>query len=63
MAKKMSGQNPVDEAYLRSLMAGSPPEKVTPSIPPKEETDGKRLKRQRRNLKRKRRRKRPHPKR
>ena len=39
MAKKMSGQNPVDEAYLRSLMAGSPPEKVTPSIPPKEETD------------------------
>ena len=39
MAKKTSGQNPVDEAYLRSLMAGSPPEKVTPSIPPKEETD------------------------
>ena len=29
----------MDEAYLRSLMAGSPPEKVTPSIPPKEETD------------------------
>ena len=39
MAKKTSGQNQVDEAYLRSLMAGSPPEKVTPSIPPKEETD------------------------
>lgn len=39
MAKKTSGQNPVDEAYLRSLMAGSLPEKVTPSIPPKEETD------------------------
>lgn len=39
MVKKTSGQNPVDEAYLRSLMAGSPPEKVTPSIPPKEETD------------------------
>lgn len=39
MARKTSGQNPVDEAYLRSLMAGSPPEKVTPSIPPKEETD------------------------
>lgn len=39
MAKKTSGQNPVDEAYLRSLMADSPPEKVTPSIPPKEDTD------------------------
>ena len=26
MAKKASGQNPVDEAYLRSLMAGVPPE-------------------------------------
>ena len=24
MAKKTSGQNPVDEAYLRSLMAGVP---------------------------------------
>ena len=58
MAKKTSGQNPVDEAYLRSLMAGSLPEKVTPSIPPKEETD-----RETRNLKRKRCRKRPHPKR
>ena len=53
----------VDEAYLRSLMAGSPPEKVTPSIPPrKRKRTGKRLKRQRRNLKRKRCRKRPHPK-
>ena len=30
MAKKTSEQNPVDEAYLRSLMAGSPPERVTP---------------------------------
>lgn len=28
MVKKTSGQNPVDEAYLRSLMAGSPPEKA-----------------------------------
>lgn len=26
MAKKTSGQNPVDEAYLRSLMAGVPSE-------------------------------------
>lgn len=39
MAKKTSEQNPVDEAYLRSLMAGSPPERVTPSIFPKGETD------------------------
>lgn len=31
MAKKTSGQNPVDEAYLRSLMAGVPSE---PSPPP-----------------------------
>ena len=63
MAKKTSGQNPVDEAYLRSLMAGSPPEKVTPSIPPKEETDRETTEKARRNLKRKRCRKRPHPKR
>lgn len=33
MVKKTSEQNPVDEAYLRSLMAGSPPERVTPSVP------------------------------
>lgn len=39
MAKKTSEQNPVDEAYLRSLMAGSPPERVTPSVPQKGETD------------------------
>lgn len=26
MAKKTNGQNPVDEAYLRSLMAGVPSE-------------------------------------
>ena len=38
MAKKTSEQNPVDEAYLRSLMAGSPPERVTPSVPQKGET-------------------------
>lgn len=31
MAKKASGQNPVDEAYLRSLMAGVPSE---PSLSP-----------------------------
>lgn len=31
MAKKTSGQNPVDEVYLRSLMAGVPSE---PSPPP-----------------------------
>lgn len=31
MAKKTSGQNPVDEAYLRSLMAGVPSE---PSLSP-----------------------------
>lgn len=35
MVKKTSEQNPVDEAYLRSLMAGSPPERVTPSVPQK----------------------------
>ena len=40
MAKKASEQNPVDEAYLRSLMAGNPPEKVVPSVPGKKETDG-----------------------
>ncbi|SEL14546.1 DUF3408 domain-containing protein [Bacteroides thetaiotaomicron] len=39
MAKKTSEQNPVDEAYLRSLMAGSPPERVTPSVPQEGETD------------------------
>lgn len=31
MAKKTNGQNPVDEAYLRSLMAGVPSE---PSLSP-----------------------------
>ena len=40
MVKKTSEQNPVDEAYLRSLMAGSPPERVTPSVPQNGETDG-----------------------
>lgn len=40
MAKKTSGQNPVDEAYLRSLMAGGPPEKIVPSVPQNGETDG-----------------------
>ena len=39
MVKKTSEQNPVDEAYLRSLMAGSPPERVTSSVPQKGETD------------------------
>lgn len=38
MVKKTSEQNPVDEAYLRSLMAGSPPERVTSSVPQKGET-------------------------
>ena len=35
MAKKTSGQNPVDEAYLRSLMAGvlsEPPLSPSPSV-------------------------------
>lgn len=35
MAKKTGGQNPVDEAYLRSLMAGGlsePPSSPAPSI-------------------------------
>ena len=35
MAKKTNGQNPVDEAYLRSLMAGGPsepPSSPAPSI-------------------------------
>ena len=31
MAKKMTGENPVDEAYLRSLMAGTPVEPAAPS--------------------------------
>ena len=35
MAKKTSGQNPVDEAYLRSLMAGVPSEVVTEKPSPK----------------------------
>ena len=30
MAKKMTGESPVDEAYLRSLMAGTPVEPVAP---------------------------------
>ena len=33
MAKKTSGQNPVDEAYLRSLMAGVPIEPPLSSAP------------------------------
>ena len=33
MAKKTSGQNPVDEAYLRSLMAGVPSETPLSSAP------------------------------
>lgn len=33
MAKKTSGQNPVDEAYLRSLMAGVPSESPLSSVP------------------------------
>lgn len=33
MAKKTSGQNPVDEAYLRSLMAGVPSEPPLSSAP------------------------------
>lgn len=37
MAKKTSGQNPVDEAYLRSLMAGVPPE---PSLSPASSVTG-----------------------
>lgn len=37
MAKKTTGENPVDEAYLRSLMAGTPVE--PPVVPlPKTET-------------------------
>lgn len=32
MAKKTSGQNPVDEAYLRSLMAGVPSEPPLSSV-------------------------------
>ncbi|WP_270411799.1 DUF3408 domain-containing protein [Bacteroides eggerthii] len=33
MAKKTSGQNPVDEAYLRSLMAGAPSESALSPVP------------------------------
>ena len=33
MAKKTSGQNPVDEAYLRSLMAGGASEPPLSSVP------------------------------
>lgn len=33
MAKKTSGQNPVDEAYLRSLMAGVPSEPALSPAP------------------------------
>lgn len=32
MAKKMTGESPVDEAYLRSLMAGTPV--GPPAVPP-----------------------------
>ena len=38
-SRKAPAQQEIDEEYLRSLMAGSPPEKVTPSVPPTEETD------------------------
>lgn len=37
MAKKTNGQNPVDEAYLRSLMAGVPSE---PSLSPSPSVTG-----------------------
>lgn len=37
MAKKASGQNAVDEAYLRSLMAGGPSE---PALSPASEKEG-----------------------
>ena len=37
MAKKMTGENPVDEAYLRSLMAGTPVEPPA-AVPVKTET-------------------------
>jgi len=37
MAKKTSGQNPVDEAYLRSLMAGVPSE---PTLSPSPSVTG-----------------------
>lgn len=40
MAKKASGQNAVDEAYLRSLMAGVPSE---PSLSSASEKEGKEL--------------------
>lgn len=33
MAKKTSGQNPVDEAYLRSLMTGMPSEPALSPVP------------------------------
>lgn len=41
MAKKTSGQNPVDEAYLRSLMAGVPSEPPLSSVPSAGEDNGK----------------------
>ena len=40
MAKKTSGQNPVDEAYLRSLMAGVPSESSLSSVPSTSGGDG-----------------------
>lgn len=40
MGKKATGQSPVDEAYLRSLMAGTPMETaVPPTFRETEETD------------------------
>lgn len=36
MAKKMTGESPVDEAYLRSLMAGTP---VEPAAAPPAKTE------------------------
>lgn len=38
MAKKTTGENPVDEAYLRSLMAGTPVEPPAATLP-KTETE------------------------
>ena len=46
MAKKTSRQNPVDEAYLRSLMAGVPSEPaLSPVLSVTGETCGKKRKR------------------
>lgn len=47
MAKKTNGQNPVDEAYLRSLMAGVPSE---PSLSPASSLTGGNRRKQRNRL-------------